>query len=327
MDWQVSAEDQEIFARELNSFVPDRLFDAHAHLYAEDQFARDRPGWLTDGPKVAGLAGFRARMDQIHPGRHVDGLFFAFPHLALDTDRANAFIAHEVRGTRSRGQMLIRPEMDPEWIRQQVREHGFVGLKCYHIYSPSKPTWEAPVLDYLPAAHVRIAHEERLSITLHMVRARAMADPVNQQQIRWLCERFPDMRMILAHAARGFNPHHTVEGIGALQGLTNVWCDTSAITDGGAIEAIGRTLGASRILYGSDFPVTHLRTRCVALGDSFLWLTPENTRLDASYGNIRIALAGIEELRALKLACLHLGLNDSEVEAVFHGNAAELFPE
>src|SRR5438034_1361609 len=96
--------------------------------------------------------------------------------------------------------------------------------------------------NYAPA--VRPAHQEGnperlgLSITLHMVRDRALADPLNQATIRRYCERYPNMRLILAHAARGFNPWHTIEGIDSLRGLENVWFDTSAVTEAGAFEAI-----------------------------------------------------------------------------------------
>ncbi len=324
--WEVLDSDREIFRRELDSFVPDRIFDAHAHLYREADFGGSMPEWLRPGPAIAGLAEFRARMDEIHPGRRCGGLFFPYPHLSTNTAAANAFVASEARSSPdTRAQMLIRPEMDPEFIRETVRREKFSGLKCYHIYAASKPTWEAPVEEYLTEEHVRIAHEEDLSITLHMVRARAMADPANQSAIRRYCERYPRMRMILAHAARGFNPHHTVEGIGSLRGLGNVWCDTSAVTDCGAYEAIVRALGVSRLLYGADFPVTHLRSRCVAIGDSFLWLDASNTRLQASHAEISFTLVAIESLRALKVACMSLGLSDAEVEAIFWGNAASMY--
>ena len=152
-----------------------------------------------------------------------------------------------------------------------------------------------------------------------------MADASNQSIIRRYCERYPRMQLILAHAARGFNPHHTIEGIGALRGLTNVWCDTSAVTEAGAFEAIVRTLGVNRLLYGADFPVSHMRARCVALGDSFLWISANNTQFEAAYGDVRPALVALESLRALKLACWNLRLADSDVEKLFHGNAAELY--
>jgi len=220
---------------------------------------------------------------------------------------------------------MITPSQDPELIRETVRRCGFVGLKCYHVFSPRRPSFDSRIEEYLPESQVQVAHEEGLSITLHMVRSRALADDANQGTIRRYAERYPNVRLILAHAARGFNPHHTLLGIGALRGLPNVWFDTSAVTDSGAIEAIVQTFGHERVLYGSDFPVTHQRGRCVAVGDSFLWISPDNTCLDAPYARLELALVGHESLRTLKVAAMSLRLTDAQVEDIFYGNAARLF--
>jgi predicted TIM-barrel fold metal-dependent hydrolase len=325
-DWEVLDSDRELFHRELRSFVPDRIFDAHCHLYQRSQFRGDVPELVAGGPERAGIEAFRRHMDEIHPGRRCDGLFFGYPHARIDMDAANGFVADEIANQPAcRAQMLIRPEMTAEFIGETVRSHGFAGLKCYHVYAAESPTFDAPITSYLPEEHVRVAHDQNLSITLHMVRARAMADPSNQQIIRHYCERYPRMRMILAHAARGFNPHHTVEGIESLRGLTNVWCDTSAVTEAGAFEAIVRTLGVNRLLYGADFPISHMRARCVALGDSFLWISASNTQFEAAYGVARPALVAFESLRALKLACWNLRLADGDLEKIFYGNAGGLY--
>jgi len=49
----------------------------------------------------------------------------------------------------------------------------------------------------------------------------AMADPSNQEIIRRYCRRYPGLRLILAHAGRGFNPHHTIEGQLVVDGKAN----------------------------------------------------------------------------------------------------------
>jgi glutamate-1-semialdehyde 2,1-aminomutase len=221
--------------------------------------------------------------------------------------------------------MLITPAIDAEAIRDAVRRHKIVGLKCYHVFSSTQPTFASKIENFLTEPQVRVAHEEGLSITLHMVRARALADPENQATIRRYCATCPGMRLILAHAARGFNPHHTIAGIESLRGLDNVWFDTSVVTDSGAIEAIARAVGHRRLLYGSDFPVTHLRGRCVAVGDSFVWLSADNLKLEVAYGRPELSLVGHEALRTLKVAALALGWTDSQVEDVFYGNSAALF--
>lgn len=326
-DWEFSDIDRDLFARELDSFIPDKIFDAHAHWYRAVDFPVDAvPELVKSGPEVAGHDAYQAAMVDLLPRRQLEGLFFPFPHAGLDVDAANAFLHSELtRHPASRGHMLVTPDMDAEMIRESVRRRGFVGLKCYHVYSSHRPTFESSIPGFLPEAQVRIAHEEGLSITLHMVRSRALADKSNQAEIREYCQRYPDMRLILAHAARGFNPHHTITGIESLRGLDNLWFDTSAVTDSGAIEAILSTFGFRRVLYGSDFPVSQLRGRCVALGDSFLWIDSSNTNLAVPYGTIELALVGHESLRTLKVAARATGLSDSQVEAVFADNAFELW--
>ena len=318
--------DEALSRRELENFIPDRIFDAHAHLYRRDFFRGSVPDLVTKYPEM-GLDQFRHSIGKIIPNRHIiGGLFFGWPDPEIDIEANNDFVRDQVEhDPSSRAQMLITPEMDPEFVRERVKRDGFSGLKCYHVYAGKGPTFNATIPSYLPEAHVRIAHDEGLSITLHMVRPRAIADPENQGTIRAWAAKYPNARFILAHAARGFNPYHTIEGIGSLKGLNNIWCDTSAVTEGGAFEAIVRTLGVERLLYGSDSPVSLIRGRCVAIADSFLWLSEANTTFTVPYGNLHPALVGFESLRVLKLACLNLGLSDSQVEKIFWQNAAELY--
>jgi glutamate-1-semialdehyde 2,1-aminomutase len=238
----------------------------------------------------------------------------------------NEFIASEVGAQVTwRGSMLVSPEMDAEYVRQEVRRLGLSGLKCYHVRSVKTPTWDAEIPAYLPEAHVRVADQERLCITLHMVRARAVADPSNQHWVRYFCETYPHMQLILAHAARGFNPYHTIEGLGALRGLPNLWCDMSAVTDVGACEAIIEILGHERLLYGTDFPVSHLRGRCIAVGDGFVWLYEDT--LDwttVSFRPLQPVFIGLESLRVLKQAAWHQRLTDGQIEDIIANNARRL---
>ena len=325
-NWQVTDHDRELWDRELESFVPPRIFDAHLHLYENSHFRGQPPARCAEGPPTTGWSEFQRQIGQMMPGRQIGGLAFGFPATTVDFESANAFVAAECRAAKARGQMLIHSGMDADFIRQEVQRQGFVGLKPYHLFATEKPTFDAHIPSFLTEQHMQAANDLGLSITLHIVRARRLADTSNQEVLRHYAATFPNAQLILAHAARGFNPHHTIEGIHALRGLANIWFDTSAVTDAGAIEAIVRTCGHKQVLYGSDFPVSHLRGRCVGLGDSFLWLSPDNTKLDAAYDDVQFSLVGLESLRTLKVAALALGLSDEQVEDIFLHNTARLFP-
>jgi len=326
-NWEFGDADRALFEEELDSFVPDRVFDAHAHWYRLDHFPDTTVHPLVmSGPKIAGVDAYLEAMEQLTPGRKTEGLIFPFPFVGMKIDAANQFLYEELqKSPGSRGQMLIVPEHDPEFIRETVTKYNFVGLKCYHVYSSHKPTFDSSIEAFLPERQIAIAHELGLSITLHMVRQRALADKGNQETIRRYCLKYPNMKLILAHAARGFNPHHTILGIDSLRGLDNVYCDTSAITDAGAFEAIIRTIGHERLLYGTDYPVSQLRGRCVGLGDSFFWIDATNTQLQVPYADLQLSLIGLESLRTLKIAAMSTGLTDSQVEDIFCNNTRRLF--
>lgn len=326
--WTYTEADRELVDRLIDPFLPDRIFDAHAHLFRQDHYAPGEiPDHLRGAPAELGLEAYRHYMEWLHPrGRIQGGLFFGLAFTGR-RDENNAFVAAQVAADPyTLGQMIVAPDMDPEYVRQEVKRQNFVGLKCYHTMAKVEgPTWQSPIEAYLPEAFVQIAHEEGLSITLHMVRERALADPVNQDTIRRYCTQYPNMRLILAHAARGFNPWHTIEGIHSVQGLANLWFDTSAVTEAGAFEAIVEVMGVERLLYGTDFHVSHMRGRCVAIGDSFHWIYAEELALEEKHTNLRPVLIGIESLRSVILACRRLKLGDSQIEAIFFDNARQLW--
>ncbi len=326
--WTLTEADSEFIARELDAFLPDRIFDAHAHLFCHQHFA-ELPEGYREMPPCLNLSSYYRYIDWIHPrGSTVGGLFFGLAFTGARYQN-NEFVADEVRrspGENDFAQLIISPDLSAETIVDRVNRGGFVGLKCYHSMAASHlPTWQAPIETYLPEAQARVAHELGLTITLHIVRDRALADPLNQAAIRRYCQDFPNMRLILAHAARGFNPWHTIEGIDSLRGLSNVYFDTSAVTEAGAFEAIIETMGHERLLYGSDFPVSHLRGRCVAIGDSFHWFYADEMNLTEKHTNLKPVLIGLESLRTLRLACRNMRLNDSQIEDIFFHNAKQLF--
>jgi glutamate-1-semialdehyde 2,1-aminomutase len=319
--------EQSFFLRELETFVPDRVCDVHVHLWHPSSTSSLEP--RGPGEDVTALAAYRQRMAELIPARCVVGGLLLPGNVGVRSGQSqaqNEMVSREVaRDPGWRGAMLVSPDMDPEYVRQEVRRLGLQVLKCYHSQSERKPTWEAEVPEYLPEAHVRIAHEEGLCIVLHMVKARAVADPGNQYWIRHYCEHYPRMQLILAHAARGFNPYHAIEGLRTLQGLPNLWCDSAAVTEVGACEAVIDVLGADRLLYGTDFPISHMRGRCVAIEDGFVWLY-ENT-LDwhtVSQQPLHPVFIGLEALRVLKQAAWHRHLSDTQVEGIFCGNAHRL---
>lgn len=315
--------DTEYFERELDSFVPDRIFDAHCHVWqkADEQIPPLMPATVGHGEYVEVIR-------DIHRDRPTCAMFIPMPTTTDDSaiTAANAWTSQAAHAAPDfRGLFFVKPQHDPEWVRSEVRRLKLHGLKCYHTMADVTPTWQAEIPDYLPEPLVKVAHEEGWVITLHMVRQRACADPSNIKWIRHYCRTYPNMTLILAHSARGFQPQHNLEGLPKLTGLDNLYFDTSANCDAMAHQAIIRIIGHKRLMYGTDMPVSHLRGRSVPVGDTFVWLYEQTPIWKEKHTQIDPPLVGLEHLRSLKWACWSEKLKDSDVEDIFYNNAARLF--
>lgn len=328
--WFVSDEDTRFFEIELDSFVPRRVYDAHMHLGPRTGYSSDLHNTLMiNTPEVADMASYRDHVDWILPGREVTGANVLPSTLNGDNrESGNAFAAAEAAtDTVSGSSVVVHPNMSADQLRDEIDQFSPVSLKPYHLMSGINDTRQATVEQYLPEHLVAVAHEAKLPIVVHIVRDQALADEGNQGTIRHYCLTYPDMRIVLAHGARGLNPGHTGRGIGAIADLKNVYFDTSSVCESGTFEAILMTFGHTRLMFGSDWPFSHFHGRCIAVGDMFTWLYDDGVEFGLHSGGVGtgFTIVNHESLRALKHACHACGMSDAQVEAIFHDNAAELF--
>lgn len=322
----VGQDDLDLYRRTLGGFVPPEAFDAHAHLYTVPGLNLDVEATDEDARAELGIEAFRRSLASwMGDNCPKDGLFFAAPvNRRVDVAGENRFVAAEVAArAQSRALVLIRPTDDPAAVESELLAAGFSGFKAYHMFARADDTYEAAIDAFLPDWAWELADRHALAITLHMVRRRALSDPGNQQYIREHCRRFSNARLILAHAARGFCAQHTIDAIDTLRGLDNVYFDTAAVCEPGALEAILLAFGPSRLMFGTDWPISNVRGRCVSVGDGFFWMH-EHTVDFASAPFCRPTLVGIESLLALRQAARTCALADGDVERIFRGTARDV---
>lgn len=313
----------------LDGFVPEAVFDIHAHLFDRRFYPADAlPSIGTRA--VLGCADHQAAVRRAMPNSTLAGaLYFAFPHAAARHEGLNAWAAQEVAahgGALSRLLLLVSPADSREAVAARFRSDPRIcGLKVYHLYADKKPTWDAGIEDYAPEWMWELLEERSGVLMLHVVKDRAMEDADNQAALRRLCRRYPRARVVLAHIARSFCHRHARRGLEAVASLDNVVVDTSAVCDPEAFRHALEILGPRRVLWGTDFPVSEFRGRCVTAGDGFHWLFSEEQRAAGQPGlSTRATTVGLESLLALRDACEAHGCTAADVRDIFHDNALRL---
>lgn len=324
---ELSEQDYALVISKLNGFLPDEIFDIHAHPFNPNHFASDALPFLKNTGTL-GCVEHRDALLRYIPTKTIHGLYFGLPHKTANRDSMNSWVCEEVKqnGTSlSRALKLVAPDDDPIQTANEIRNGLFCGLKVYHIYASRPDTMNASIAEYAPEWMWEILHETHGIMMLHMVLNGAIADTDNQHEIRRLCRTYPNVKLVLAHNARSFNYRNARSGLHILSDIDNVVVDTSAVNDTESLKAAWKALGPRRILWGSDFPVSELRGRCVTTGSHFYWLHPENIRSDFEPATeTAMTLVGIEELLCLQEMCEDEGLTTGDIKDIFFNNALRL---
>ncbi|MSU48252.1 MAG: hypothetical protein EXS37_04030 [Opitutus sp.] len=319
--------DRQIWDEELESFVPRRIFDAHAHLFWHDHLPARHPklkAWCD-----ADHAIHRAWARRLYPGREIHFLHLGTPVPGIDVGRHNAFIAHELKkDARSRANLLVTPACTPDAIATAVRQPGVIGLKPYRMFSVNGNPDTCRIREFFPEAQLEVANDLGLWVTLHLSRYHAAADRYNLRDLAdYTQKRYPRIKWILAHCARSFTYWPIRESVERLRGLPNIFYDLSAVCDVRPILTLFQKEDVRRIFFGSDgISPTFFRGGYFALGRS--WITISRAHFSEPtfpHCDGRPILAIYENLLAIKQAAEMAGLGRKEIESIFWGNAAREF--
>lgn len=320
-------------AKILDDFLPDKIFDAHAHLY-DSSFVS---GMANGG----GAFSIRSRCEVSHyledmkpllGDREVHMNIVTTPDASMtapDSPCRKAgveFLADQLtRFPGNVGEVMVGPDDTVDDVEKMLIHPGIRGFKCYHLLAHKKPTYQAAIDEYLPESVWEVADKRGLVITLHMVKDKALADPVNQAYIVRMAKKYPGAVLILAHAARSFASWTAVESVDAVKHLDNVWFDFSGICESPAEFQIIRKCGADRCLWGSDYPISRLAGKAISIADSFYWIGTKDLEKFAGPTAFHSWLIGTENLMALRQTCQMLDLSADDVEKIFYKNAVNLF--
>lgn len=174
-DWLSAPVDSELFTPQLRAWIPSRIFDAHAHVWClehfDEGFAARTPMFKSAPTERATFEDYKALVaDTFHACRPTSALFFPYPNASVDVAAANAWAAKQAAADPtglSRAQMLVTPSMSAQDVRDAVAEHHFVGMKPYHCFSKSVPTFHSEISSFLPD-HMCVQPSPHINITINV---------------------------------------------------------------------------------------------------------------------------------------------------------------
>ena len=314
----------------LDGFLPDKIFDTHMHLL-DSEF---EPEAVTDGKRVVyEIEDYKKEMSPVlcnpkvlrtniitHPNSSLADLS------AGNYKKADEFLIKQLnKEPQCVGEIIVFPGQTPEEIEKRLVHPRFRGFKCYYNMGSGDRTFDSSIGEYLPEYVWELANKNKMCITLHMVKEKALADKDNLEYIKTMAKKYPDAVLILAHAARGFAAWTAIETISEVARFDNIWFDFSAICESPAMFQIMKKAGLERCMWGSDYPGCGIRGKAVSIADSFYWIMQQDIDNFDSKTPVRTWTYATENLMATRQACILADLRESQIEDLFYNNAARLF--
>ena len=314
----------------LDDFLPDKIFDAHMHLYSKS-IVGDMCLFLL--PDTAFIEDYYCDMSEIFGERKIAANIISYPVKRIATEReknllrqSDEFLYKELaKSSENVGEILVLPDETEEHIESRIKGSKICGFKCYHTLNAAERTFGLDIRDFLPESAWRVADKRKMVITLHLVKDKSLSDENNLNYILTMSERYPNATLILAHAARSFASWTGFESVEKLKHAENVWFDLAAVCESPAIFQIFKKCGTNRVMWGSDYPISDFKGKAISLADKFFWIYEKEQPEIAKA--VEMFTVAEENLLAVRQAAIMADLSAKDIEDIFYNNAKRLFSD
>ena len=330
--------DKRFYEEHLKERLPKEVMDSHTHLNLPEHIRDVPPERIQNDWALQ--SGLRMTADDaayyyktLFPENQFSIVSFPFPVKEVHMEENNAYVAKCAQnGKIARGLMCVKPEYSCEYIQQQIMELGFSGLKPYPDMVSGAKGAEIGIFDFFPHQQMALAERMGLPVVMHLPRAGRMPDENNIRELKELRQRYPDLKMVIAHFGRCYTPYHFKLALDRLGSLAeSFYFDTAAVLNPEVLRIGFDRLPADRILFGTDEPIflwhgyrEWTKTQYVNLArEEFPWNTHHKSAKDEAnytffvYRQIDNILSELERF----------GANEHVRNAVFRENCLQVFSQ
>lgn len=326
--------DKKVYEKELKDFLPKEFIDCHVHVWEKGfPYQGNSNGGSTWPKKVSEdltLEELIASYRMMFPENKVTPLVFGSCSRHIPT--CNDYVKD--KSVEYGFPTLFRTSYDmaPDYLEQEVKKGGFLGLKPYLTNCPPYiPASEIRIFDYLPKEHLEVADKNGWIVMLHIPRSKRLRDAVNIAQIMEIEEKYPNLKLVVAHIGRAYAKEDIGDAFNVLKNTKNFVFDFTANVCDDAIKACIEAVGTKRLLFGSDLPIAFMRMYRIVENGEYFNVVPRGLYGDVSKephmretDETDVTLMIYEQILALKRCAVDMKLTDSQIEDIMFLNAKKL---
>ncbi len=333
--------DKKFYNERLRDFLPEKIIDIHTHVWLDrmvthttDELAKV-VSWPSKIAKDNSIEDLLETYELLFPDKSVSPMTFSNVIDKNSMDKMNAYVAQCAETYNLPSLAFTQPDWDAEKFENIVTQGGFLGAKVYLTFSANCiPTNEIRIFDFLPHHQLDILNKNNWIVMLHIPRDKRLRDPLNLAQMLEIENRYPNIKLIIAHVGRAYCPEDIGNAFEVLADTKNMMFDFSANTNTEVFEKLIKAVGAKRIMFGSDMPITRMRMRRICENGHYINVVPKGLYGDISADKNMREVAGkeaehlsffiYEEIDAFRRAAERTKLSRVDIEDVFYNNAQEI---
>jgi predicted TIM-barrel fold metal-dependent hydrolase len=237
----------------------------------------------------------------------------------------NEYIGKEIKERGKYFGLFIPPiDANAKELVQKIEKWNFSGFKPYYTFVKDKNKDDIRIIDFVTQAQLEVANDKELLILLHIPRKERIADPANIEDIINICLSWPKAKIVLAHIGRSYGPYFLEKAIDKIKDLENLYYDLAAVNDGEVIELLLENVSPSKVIYGTDIPITLERGKHLCINRQCVFITRKKFGWSISDKNLECTYFVYETIRAIKWAAKRRRLIPQEIEDIFYNNAKRL---
>lgn len=338
--------DRRIYEEELRDWLPDKIFDVHTHVWLDrliDQedmarahkYGRGVNDWSNNIVLDNSVEDLQETFREMLPGKEVSALMFSSKR---GSKANNDYVAESSRKTGWPALYYSHPEESADEVEKRIREGHFLGIKSYLELAPLYiPSNEIRIYDFFPEEQLKRMDEMGAIVMLHIPRSGRLKDPVNLAQMLEIYQKYPRIRLIIAHVGRAYVPADVGNAFDVLDAAPDLMMDFTANCTESILEEAIRRRGPKNLMFGSDMPILRMRMRRIDENGHYVNLVPPGRYGDVSNDphmrevseeeSKKLTFFLYEELLAFKKACENLGVSRQDIEDMMYNNAVRYINE
>ena len=333
--------DVDFYEKNLKEFLPDKIIDIHTHVWL-DHLVKHKDGdlkkvvsWPSKVAKENSIADLIETNRMLFPDKEVLSLIFSNILDKNNLGPLNQYCSDCSEKYDHPSLAVVRPDWDAEQFESVIKKGDFLGAKVYLTFAPEHiPGDEIEIFDFLPHHQLEVLDQNGWMVMLHIAKPLRLRDPVNLTQLLEIENRYPNIKLVVAHVGRAYCLEDVGNAFEILKETQNMVFDISANTNSDVFKLLIEAVGPQRILYGSDMPITRMRMKRIIENGRYI-----NLVLKGDYGDVSndpnmrevspkeaqaFTFFVYEEIDAFRRSAEATGLTDQDVKDVFYNNAKKL---